>query len=53
MKRAQKLVLALSASVVLALGAVAPALAGPPTSAPNANASNACQADRHAKVPWC
>ena len=40
MKRTQKLVLALSTSAILALGAVAPAFAGPPE---NRGTATACE----------
>jgi type 1 fimbria pilin len=43
MKRTQKLVLALSTSAILALGAVAPAFAGGPPSNPGNGTATACE----------
>ena len=43
MKRTQKLVLALSASVMLALGATAPAFAGGPPTNPGQGIDTACE----------
>lgn len=43
MKRTQKLVLALSASMVLALGAASPAFADPPPANPGAGTDTACE----------
>lgn len=44
MNRMRKFVLALSASAMLSLGAVAPAVAGPPDPAENRGIATACDA---------